>query len=195
MKAERLVYSSTGSIYSTKSPIPIREDAQVEPSSIYGLTKKMAEDWIRFYSEQLPYVILRYGYIYGNHKDWGAVGAFIKKLQNNKQPIVYGGDQTNDFIYIKDIVKANILALETPHTRQTYNIGTGRATSIRDICEICIKAMDRPLKMKIEPARTFDFPIFLYDIAKARSVLGFDPEWNVYDGITDMVKHAPSIPA
>jgi UDP-glucose 4-epimerase len=187
-KANRLVYSSTGSVYSLDAPVPIREDAAREPSSPYGLTKKMAEDWIMFYGSQLPHVILRYGYIYGRGKDWGAIGAFIKRLSNNERPIVLGGNQTNDFIYVKDVVEANRLALETEYTNQAYNIGTGRATSIRDVCEYCIKAVKSDLKMKIEPARTFDYPIFVYDISKARTLLHFEPKWNVLNGITDMVK-------
>jgi UDP-glucose 4-epimerase len=187
-KAERLVYSSTGSVYSLNAPVPIREDAHREPSSIYGLTKKMAEDWIMFFGNQLPYVILRYGYIYGTGKDWGAIGAFIKKISKNERPTVFGGDQTNDFIYVKDVVEANLLALETRYTNQAYNIGMGRATSIRDVCEYCIKAMESNLKMKIEPARVFDYSVFVYDISKARTLLHFEPKWNVLDGITNMVE-------
>ncbi|UCC58372.1 MAG: NAD-dependent epimerase/dehydratase family protein [Candidatus Bathyarchaeum sp.] len=187
-KAERLVYSSTGSVYSLTAPVPIREDAPREPTNIYGLTKKMAEDWIILHGNQLPYVILRYGYIFGKGKDWGAIGAFLRRLSNNQQPIVFGGNQTNDFVYVKDVVKANLLALESTYTNQAYNIGTGRATSIRDVCEYCIKASKSSLKMKLEPARVFDYPIFVYDISKARSLLRFEPEWNVLDGIADMVK-------
>ncbi len=187
-KAERLVYSSTGSVYSMDAPVPIREDAPREPSSVYGVTKKMAEDWIMFSGNRLPYVILRYGYIYGKGKDWGAIGAFVKRLRNNKRPIVFGGSQTNDFIYVKDIAQANILALETQYMNHAYNIGTGRATSIKDVCEYCIKALKSNLKMKIEPARVFDYPIFVYDISKAATLLHFEPKWNVLDGMTDMVK-------
>jgi UDP-glucose 4-epimerase len=187
-KADRLVYSSTGSVYSFSAPVPIREDAPREPSSIYGLTKKMAEDWIVFYGNRLPYVVLRYGYIYGKDKDWGAVGAFIKRLSNNEQPVVFGGNQTNDFVYVKDVVEANRLALETEYTNLAYNIGTGRATSIRDVCEYCIKAMGSNLKMKIVRARVFDYPIFVYDISRTRTLLGLEPKWNVLNGITDMVK-------
>jgi len=187
-KANRLVYSSTGSVYSLSAPVPIREDAPRDPSSTYGLTKKMAEDWIMFYGSQLPYVILRYGYIYGKSKDWGAVGAFLKRLSNNQQPVVFGGNQTNDFVYVKDVVKANLLALETVYTNMAYNIGMGRGTSIKDVCEYCIKAMKSNLKMKIEPARSFDYPVFVYDISRARTLLRFEPEWNVLDGIMDMVK-------
>jgi len=186
--AERLVYSSTGSVYSTDVPVPIREDANREPESIYGLTKKQAEDWIFLYGENLPYVILRYGYIYGKGKDWGAVGAFIKRIKEGKRPTVFGGRQTNDFIYIKDVVHANLLALETEHTRQAYNIGSGRATSIKDVCERCIDAMQTSLTMEIKPARIFDFPVFVYDISKAQTLLNFEPKWNLTKGIKDTLK-------
>ncbi len=186
-KAERLVYSSTGSVYSSNVPIPIREDARREPDSIYGLTKKQAEDWIFLYGENLPYVILRYGYVYGKGKDWGAVGAFLKRLKEGKRPVVFGGRQTNDFIYIKDIVQANLLALETEHVRQAYNIGSGRATSIKDVCELCIKAMKTNLTMEIKPARVFDFPVFVYDISKAQTLLNFDPKWNLLNGVEDVL--------
>jgi len=187
-KAERLVYSSTGSVYSRNVPVPIREDAAREPDSVYGLTKKQAEDWIFYFHDRLPYVILRYGYIFGKGKDWGAVGAFLKLLGEGKRPVVFGGKQTNDFIYIKDVVQANRLALETEHTRQAYNIGTGRATSIKDVCELCIKAMKSNLTMELKPAREFDFPVFVYDISKAQTLLKFDPKWNLFEGIEDILK-------
>lgn len=184
-KAERFVYSSTGSVYSHAVPIPIREDAKREPGNIYGLTKKQAEDWIFLYDKNLPYIILRYGYIFGEGKNWGAVGAFLKHLKEGERPIVFGGKQTNDFIYVKDVVQANLLALETEHTRQAYNIGSGRATSIKDVCELCIDAMGSNLKMNLKPARAFDFPIFVYDIAKAETLLNFEPKWNLSKGIKD----------
>jgi len=187
-KAERLVYSSTGSVYSSNAPVPIREDAARKPDSIYGLTKKQAEEWIITYGSRLPYVILRYGYVYGKGKDWGAVGAFLKHLKEGKRPTVFGGKQTNDFVYFKDIVQANLLALETILLNQIYNIGSGRATSIKDVCELCIKAAKSSLKMEIKPARAFDFPIFVYDISKAQTLLGFEPKWSIMDGIEDILK-------
>jgi len=187
-KAERLVYSSTGSVYSHNAPIPIREDAEREPDSIYGLTKKQAEEWIFLYGENLPYVILRYGYVYGKGKDWGAVGAFLKRLKEGKRPLIFGGKQTNDFIYIKDIVQANLLALETEHVRRAYNVGSGRAKSIKDVCELCIDAMKTDLMMEIKPARVFDFPVFVYDISKAQTLLNFEPKWSLSKGIEDILK-------
>ena len=194
-KAERLVYSSTGSVYTRNAPVPIREDATREPDSVYGLTKKQAEDWLFHFGPRLPYVILRYGYIFGRDKDWGAIGNFLRLLREGKRPVVFGGRQTNDFVYIKDVVQANRLALETEHTRQAYNIGTGRATSIKDVCELCIKAMKSNLTMEVKPAREFDFPVFVYDISKAQTLLKFDPKWNLYAGIEDIVSSRNGVSA
>lgn len=195
---ERIVYSSTGSVYSRKAEVPIREDAELGPSqdNCYGWSKLQAEQWIRIYQRFLPHVILRYAYVYGPNKDWGAIGAFIKNLSQNEQPVIFGGNQTNDFIYVKDVVDANILALESSYTNQAYNIGTGRATSIRDACEYCIEAMDSKMKTKVEPARSFDYPVFVYDISKAGTLLKFVPKWNLFHGIKDMVnKKVESLPA
>lgn len=188
--AERIVYSSTGSVYSKGVSIPIRENGALGPSedNYYGWSKLQAEQWIRLYQRFIPHVILRYAYVYGPDKDWGAIGVFLKKLANDEQPTVFGGNQTNDFVYVKDVVDANVKALETCYTNQVFNIGTGRATSIRDACEYCIEALDSPLKAKYEPARSFDYPVFIYDIAKARSLLSYTPEWNLLHGIQDTVK-------
>jgi UDP-glucose 4-epimerase len=187
--AERMVFSSTGSVYSRHAEVPIREDAPLGPSedNYYGWSKLQAEQWIRIYQRFVPHVILRYAYVYGSDKDWGAVGAFLKKLGKGESPVVYGGNQTNDFVYVQDVVDANVLALETSYTNQAFNIGTGRATSIRDCCEYCIEALNSTVKPTFEPARTFDYPVFLYDISKANSLLNYVPKWNLLNGIKDMV--------
>jgi len=187
-KAERLVFSSTGSVYAHDVDVPIREDAKREPTSIYGLSKKFAEDLIMHYGKQdLRYVILRYGYVYGPGKDWGAIGSFLKRLSENQPPIVYGGQQTNDFVYVDDVVQANLLALETHYTNHAYNIGTGRAYSILDVAKLCCELSGKNLKPTILPPRTFDYLLFVYDITKAKTLLNYEPKWNLYDGVRDMI--------
>ena len=186
-KAERLVYSSTGSVYHKSCTVPIKEDSPRNPTSIYGLTKKQAEDWIMLYGDRTDYVILRYAYIYGRGKDWGAIGNFLKRIKRGEQPVIFGGRQTNDFIYVKDVVEANILALESEYLDQVYNIGTGIATSIRETCRMCLEAMNSNLEMKIEPPRSFDIQMFVYDITRARLLLEFEPKWKLPNGIRDML--------
>jgi len=176
-------------VYSRNAEVPIRENAPLGPSkdNYYGWSKLQAEEWIRIYQRFLPHVILRYAYVYGPNKDWGAIGAFIKKLKYGEQPVVFGGNQTNDFVYVEDVVQANLLALETNYTNQAYNVGTGRATSIRDACEYCIESLDSKLEMKVDSARSFDYPVFVYDICKAGTLLNFMPKWNLLHGIKNMV--------
>ena len=187
-KAERLVYSSTGSVYHKSSTVPIKEDSPRNPTSIYGLTKKQAEDWIMLYGDRVDYVILRYAYIYGQGKDWGAIGNFLRRIKQGEQPIIFGGRQTNDFIYVKDVVESNILALESEYLDQVYNIGTGVATSIKETCRLCLQVMNSDLEMKIEPPRSFDIQMFVYDITKARLLLGFEPKWKLPEGIRDILE-------
>jgi len=187
-KAERLVFSSTGSVYAQDVEVPIREDARREPVSIYGLSKKFAEDLIMYYGRlNLRYVILRYGYVYGPGKDWGAIGAFLKRLSQNQPPVVYGGAQSNDFVYINDIVQANLQALETHHTNYAYNVGTGRAYSILDVANLCCELTGKQYEPEIKPPRTYDYQLFVYDITKAKTLLKYQPKWNIYNGIRDMI--------
>lgn len=183
--AERLVFSSTGSVYSPNVPVPTSEVAPREPMTLYGLTKKGAEDLIFFYGGKLPFIILRYGYVYGQRKEHGAIGAFVKAIREGKSPTIYGGHQTNDFIHVKDVVEANLLALESPHLNQAYNIGSGVPVSIEEVCNSCIRAMNAKVGPVIKPPRGFDFRAFVYDISKAKSMLGFTPRWGLEDGIRD----------
>jgi len=186
--AERLVYSSSGAVYSQTARTPIREDEPRIPTSAYGWTKKQAEDWILYFGNQLSYIILRYGYIYGKEKDWGAVGKFLTLLRRDEKPILFGGEQISDFTHVDDVVQANLLALETRHLNQIYNIGTGIPTSIKDVCEICQEVLGKKIGYEIKPARPFDLSFFVYDVSKSKIILGYNPKWKIREGIQDVTK-------
>jgi len=186
--AERLVFSSTGSVLSPRAEVPFKEDAPVDPPNYYGWTKAKAEELIRRRC-RIPWVILRYGYVYGPAKLHGAIGAFIRLLREGKKATIFGGKQTNDFTFIDDIVQANRKALWTDHTDQLYHIGSGRANSILDAFDLCAETLGKSGHLaKIEAARAEDYPVFLYDISKARSLLKYEPAWTLKDGIKRMVK-------
>ncbi|MFQ6064269.1 MAG: NAD-dependent epimerase/dehydratase family protein [Candidatus Bathyarchaeia archaeon] len=185
--AERLVFSSTGSVISPKAEVPFKEDAPLDPPNYYGWTKALAEDVIKRYC-RVPWIILRYGYVYGATKRHGAIGAFIQLLRQGKPPTIYGGKQTNDFTYIEDIEQANRLALLTEHTHQIYHIGSGRANSILDVYDLCADALNSKIKPVIKAPRPSDYPVFLYDIEKARKLLEYEPQWTLKQGINRMVE-------
>lgn len=115
---------------------------------------------------------------------------FIYDLKNNKTPIIYGdGNQSRDFIYIKDVAKANILAALNGKNGEAYNIGTGITTKFNDIYEIIKDEMNSNIKPKYEkiPFKTYQ----LYtcaDISKAKKDLNFIPEYDLRSGIKEMVK-------
>lgn len=185
--AERLIFTSSGAVYNKMSPVPIKETYSLKPSSLYGLSKKMAEDLIIFYGNQLPYVILRYGYIYGVGKSWGAIGHFLSLLKEGKRPTIFGGNQFCDFVYIKDVIEMTVLALETEYTCEVFNVGSGKALSIKQVYDFCRRVLNSEIEPIITKLHTYDFIVFLYDITKAQKLLGFTPKWNLIDGLYDMV--------
>jgi nucleoside-diphosphate-sugar epimerase len=125
-----LVYSSTGSVYMPiKQKPPITEDFAACGNSVYGCTKYLGELYVR---EVTPHIILRYAHLYGREKRMhGLIGGFAARIERGLAPTLYGGKQSNDFTYIADVAKANVMALETPWDKwnQAYNIGTGEELS------------------------------------------------------------------
>ncbi len=119
--AERVVYASTGSVY---MPIieepPLTEKHRAMGNSHYGCSKRLGELYVL--EASMPYVILRYGHLYGQGKEKeGAVGSFVDRMRRGAAPMLYGGKQSNDFCYIKDVVQANELALFTENLNEIYN--------------------------------------------------------------------------
>mgnify|MGYP001616864499 CR=1 FL=1 len=120
-----LIYASTGSVYMpiTETP-PITENFKTKGNSVYGCTKYLGEIYVK---EHTPYIILRYAHLYGKEKQGhGLVGGFLERINRGLIPVLYGGKQSNDFCYIKDVVQANFLALIASWDKwnQAYNIGT-----------------------------------------------------------------------
>ena len=198
--AHRLVYSSTGSAYMSVDPkqVPITEDHPTNPgggeygggNSVYGHTKAAAELPIRI--GKTPWIILRYAHLYGMGKEWGAVGAFVDRMDRGLKPTLFGGDQSNDFGYINDVVDANLLALfatEPEALNQCYNIGTGEELTTEE----AFKTMRRVFGYRKEFERTeqrgVDASRMVFDISKARKLLGYEPKFSLAEGLADMKKY------
>jgi len=183
--AERFVFSSTGSVYGDKVTCPIGETHPRNPASVYGYTKLFAEQLVEYYG--VPYITLRYGYIYGPGKTHGAIGAFVSRLLKRIQPTIFGGQQLNDFTSVHDIVDANLLALESPYLNHDYNIGAGEVHSLMQVYKYCQQATGVNIEAKIVPKRGFDPDIFVYDIKKAQILLKYQPKGSLLEGIKEVV--------
>lgn len=183
-----LVYSSTGSVYMpiTDFTGSIKETWPAKGNSVYGCSKYAGECYVR---EQNPHIILRYAHLYGKEKRMhGLIGGFVDRIQRGLAPTLYGGKQSNDFTYIKDIATANVLALTAPWDKwnQVYNIGTGEELSAVDAGKAICEATGWKGEIDIKEGRTVDPERFWFDCKKAEVMLGFKAEWSFAKGLKDM---------
>lgn len=183
-----VVYASTGSVY---MPIgekpPIREDFRACGNSVYGCTKLIGEKLVEAYAH--PWIILRYAHLYGAEKRMhGLIGGFTDRISRGLAPTLYGGKQSNDFTYIKDVARANVLALTAPWDKwnQTYNIGTGEELSAEAAGKLICKAVGWKGKIEVRTQRSVDPDRFVYDCSKAERMLGFKAAYDFAAGLKDM---------
>jgi len=183
-----LVYSSTGSVYMPiKRVPPITEDFEVLGNSVYGVTKNLGELYVKHFGN--PWIILRYAHLYGKEKrHHGLIGGFLERINRGLAPTLYGGQQSNDFTYIKDVAEANYLAVTAPWDKwnNAFNIGTGEELTTEKAGEMICQVTGYKGKIEKKEGRTVDPDRFVYDISKAESMLGFKAKYNFRDGLNDM---------
>lgn len=188
-----VVYASTGSVYMPITDMPgekgINEDMPGRGNSVYGCTKNMGEEYIREFCN--PYIILRYAHLYGAEKrHHGLIGGFMDRINRGLSPTLYGGNQSNDFTYIKDVARFNFTALNAPWDawNQAYNVGTGEELTAKDAGKIVCEFAGYDGEIDTVKAREVDPQRFFYDMTKAEVMLGFKYEYSFKDGLEDMFK-------
>ncbi len=185
-----VVYSSTGSVY---MPIleepPITENFRAVGNSTYACAKFQGEQYIRKFAH--PWIILRYSHLFGAEKRYhGLIGGFLARIEKGAKPSLYGGKQSNDFLYVKDVAVANLLALTASWDKwnQVYNIGTGKELSAEEAGKIVCKVFGYKGKVEKHAQRTVDPNRFVFDTTKADKMLGFRAKWKFEDALVDMKK-------
>lgn len=185
-----LVYASTGSVY-----MPIQQEGQIKEdwpatgNSVYGCTKYQGELYVK---EHNPHIILRYAHLYGKEKRMhGLIGGFLERIERGVAPTLYGGKQSNDFTYIKDVARANLATLIAPWDKwnQIFNIGTGEELTTKEAGEAVCEALNWPKdKIEIKEQRTVDPNRFWFDCSKAERMLNFKAQYDFVSGLRDMFK-------
>lgn len=186
----RVINTSTGgAIYGEGKIIPAPEDHPVAPEAPYGLSKFCAEGYCALFTRLhgLSTLSLRYGNVYGPRQDplgeAGVVAIFCGKLLDGGQPTVYGdGLQTRDYIYVGDVVEANLLAAES-NAAGALNIGTGVQTTVLDIVEALAEQADRPFEPQHEPERAGEVRHIALDASRARAELGWGASISMREGL------------
>ena len=187
---KRLVNTSTGgAIYGEGRTIPAPEDHPVAPEAPYGQSKFCAEGYCELFSRMhgLSTVSLRYGNVYGPRQDplgeAGVIAIFCGKLLEGGTPTVFGdGLQTRDYVFVADVVDANLRAIESDVTGPV-NIGTGVQTTVLDIVAALGRQSDRPFEAKHDPERPGEVRHIALDATRARETLGWKAKAGLDDGL------------
>lgn len=187
----KVVLASSTAIYGEAETFPISEELPPQPLSPYALSKQMDELYARFYTQVfgLPVVALRYFNVYGPRQRpdspyAAAIPIFLNRLLR-RQPLTLFGDgrQTRDFIFVKDVVKANLLAAESEVAGEAFNICTGQEISVLDLVEILRPLSPTPLEIRFAPSRPGDIFRSVGSPARAVHCLGFQAEVSLQEGL------------
>ena len=193
-QVEKIIFASTGgAIYGDEAPLPAREEDPTLPAAPYGIAKLAVEHYLRFFQREhgiIP-LALRYANVYGPRQNGqgeaGVVAIFIEKFLAGQQPRINGdGLQTRDFVFVGDIVAANLLALEHPQPG-VFNIGTGRETDILTIYLELQKLMGSPLGPAHGPAKPGEQRRSALDATRAAKELGWQPQVSLHEGLAQTV--------
>jgi len=193
---KRVVFASSAAVYGNAIP-PLKESKDPKPISPYGDSKRMGELLMQEYSEKegLETISLRYFNVYGPRQNpkseySGVISKFIDRMVNDQQPVIYGsGTQSRDFIFVKDVVAANMLAAKTKKAKgEFYNIATGSVISINELVKTLNAVLEKNIEPIFEPERAGDIKFSYADVSLAKAALGFEAKAPIQDGLKETVK-------
>lgn len=190
-KARRFIYASTGgAIYGEPEILPATEQTPVRPLSPYGVSKHTVEHYLFIYRALygLPYVVLRYGNVYGPRQsskgEAGVVAIFCEQMLQNITPTIYGdGTKTRDYVEVSDVARANTRALDC-RDGEIFNIATGVRTTDYEVFTYAREALGKaPFKPRFAPKRPGEVDHIVLDASKAREQFGWQAQVTVREGI------------
>lgn len=188
---KKIVHSSSAAVYGENPELPKKTSMKPEPKTPYGITKLDGEYYCQFYHNSFGVnsVSLRYFNVFGPRQDpksqyAAAIPIFISKAIKNEQIIIYGdGLQTRDFVFVKDVVEANVLAATNNKLFDVYNVANGNSITILELAELIIKETNSKSEIVFKPERAGDIKHSLADREATRKELGFSPKIELREGI------------
>jgi len=198
-RIERLVYSSSASVYGDAAFIPMTEEHPFNNRNFYGASKIAGEAMARAFYDRygLSYVGLRYMNVYGPYQDQtaaytGVIPIMLNKIDANEVPVINGdGSQAYDFVSARDVARCNVLSLKSVVSDEFFNVGTGVQTSIRELCDLILQLKGSELKVEYKPYSEEDSRRMVQNrigsTEKAREMLGFEYLDELRDGLLELI--------
>lgn len=192
----RLVLSSTCAIYGDEPTLPKTEVMTPHPKSPYAISKLAAEYYCRLFNETfgLETVVLRYFNVFGPRQDpssaySGVISIFVDKMMRGEIPLIFGdGEQTRDFVFVKDVVRANLLAAQTPHVAgHLFNIGTERQITINHLVNTLSQIFKLDVQPSYKPARSGDIRYSYANANQAQTQLDWTANVSFEAGLAQLV--------
>jgi UDP-glucose 4-epimerase len=187
---KRIVFASTRLIYPVSCKKPFVESCPHEPDTMYGMSKKIGENIIDYYTQKANAtgISLRLGQVFGPNNYKGVVGNFVQQAINHGKLNVFGkGTAIRDFIYLKDAVSAFDSAIQSNTLSGVYNIGSSRGYSIKEIALAVSEAfLDGEQSIQYSSVKNEDQTRYVMDCAKAFKFLGWQPNWSLKEALVDM---------
>lgn len=191
---EKIVFASSSSVYGDTPTLPKHENMRLDPISPYGVAKQAAEAYMVSYYRVygLNTTALRYFNVFGpRQKDSpysGVIAIFLSSIFQHKNPIIFGdGTQSRDFTYVKDVVKANLMAgLSKETAGEVLNIAAGNPIKLNELTKLMIELSGvEGLSIEYGPERTGDIKHSFGDIAKAKKLLHYEPDYDAVSGFKE----------
>lgn len=193
-KVRKILFASSSAVYPEPGSGPLSETDPARPLSAYGLTKLVGEKYLEFYRDVygVRFTIFRYGNVYGPRQDpkgeSGVVAIFCGQMLSGVRPTLFGdGRKTRDYVYVDDIVSANLKALDGAGDAETFNLGWGKEISDFEVFDAVRKSVGVRVEPLYQPKRPGEPDRIALDCGKARARLGWLPQVPFEEGIARSV--------
>ena len=197
---KRVVFASTCAVYPEPEDAPMDESCEVRPQSVYGMSKLAVEGYLKLFGQvrDLRYKVLRYGNVFGPRQDpageAGVVAIFTEQLSSGVKPTIFGdGSKTRDYVYVSDVVSANMACMDETGDYEVFNVARGVETTDREIFEAVRDALGSEIEPDYAPKRAGEAERAWLDCSKARRALSWESRVSLGDGVKSVAASFPEV--